>query len=133
MANGEWTVEVKVKPMSSDTRRKLLHHPAVVAQLTQIAAKIAATAGTGHQPGRFGIRVQNWPNTKRARAFAIPADSGGIHLELTQHLLVKAAAGSGHRTISGQASGAAQTMAAKQGESAGVVTPAGTIQPSTAT
>jgi hypothetical protein len=46
----------------------------------------------GEHPSHFGVHVQNFPKSKHPRAFAMPIDSAGIHLELTQSVLIKAAA-----------------------------------------
>lgn len=128
MAAGEWSAEAKIKP-DPDLFKKLTHMPEIVAQLTQMAADIAAKAGAGHSAGDYGIIVQNWPNTKRARAFALPTNSAGIHLELTQHLVLKAAVGSTNKTISKAPSTQASTMGKKEGDSGGTVAPGGSITP----
>lgn len=127
MAEAEWKVETKIKP-TSGLGKLLRHHPDIVAQLAQIAAGIATKANAGHKPGRYGIIVQNNHNTKRARVLVHPTDSGGIHLELTEHLMLKAAASSGNKTVNTKPSAQALTMGAKNGDSAGTVV-GGTIQP----
>jgi hypothetical protein len=108
MAAGEWDVEIKMK-VSEGFKGELLHHPAVVAQITELAQKIVDHASSGHHvtetskhpfklgiqgehPSHFGVHVQNFPKSKHPRAFAMPIDSAGIHLELTQSVLIKAAA-----------------------------------------
>lgn len=88
----DWDVAVTVKPMDDEQQRALLHHPAIVARITALAQQIADAAGTGHSTGDFGVIVQNDPDTARPRAFALPTNGGGIHLELTQSLLLKAVA-----------------------------------------
>ena len=87
----EFDTTVTVKP-SDDLKGNLNHHPAVVAQITALAQKIADHANIGHKEGDFGIHVQNFPHSRHARAFALPMNGGGIHLELTQSLLLKAVA-----------------------------------------
>jgi hypothetical protein len=123
----DWTTDVTVK-IAPGMAKELRHHPAVVAQLAQLAAKIAATAEAGHTPGSYGVIVQNKPSTRRARALVHPTSGGGIHLELTQHLMLKAAIGQGHKTISTKPSNQALAMGTKQGDSTGVVV-AGVIHP----
>ena len=108
MAATEWDVEIKVKTPAS-FKDELAHHPAVVARITELAQKIVDMASVGHHathaglhplklgiegnhPSHFGVHVQNFPKTKHPRAFAMPIDSAGIHLELSQSLLIKAAA-----------------------------------------
>jgi hypothetical protein len=92
MAAGEWTVDTKITPMDEEQQRALMHLPGIVAKITALAQKIADAAGTGHSSGDFGVIVQNDPGTSRPRAFALPTNGGGIHLELTQSLLLKAVA-----------------------------------------
>lgn len=87
----EFDTTVTVKP-NPEINGALAHHPAVVAQITALAQKIADMAGAGHHAGDFGIRVQNFPKSRHARAFALPTNNGGIHLELTQSLLLKTVA-----------------------------------------
>ena len=127
MAEAEWKVETTIKPVSG-FGKLLRHHPDVVAQLAQMATKIAAAAENGHTPGSYGVIVQNKHNTHRARALVHPTSGGGIHLELTQHLMLKAAIGQGNRTINTKASSQALTMGNKNGDSTGVVVN-GVIQP----
>jgi hypothetical protein len=116
--------------MSDQTHRELLHLPEVVAQLVQIATNIATQAETGHTPGSYGVVLQNKKTTKRARALVHPTSGGGIHLELTQHLMLKAAIGNTNKTINAKASATAITMSNKVGDSGGVVV-GGTLQPTT--
>ena len=109
----EWKHEVTLK-VNGELTKQLAHSPGVVARITELATKIAAMANAGHTGGKssvvvrkaqekkerslghaeadFGVIVQNWPNSKHARAFALPTNNGGIHLELTQSLLLKAIA-----------------------------------------
>jgi hypothetical protein len=129
VAEAEWTVDTTIKPVTG-LGRLLRHHPDVVAQLAQIAAEIAEKAGAGHKAGRYGIIVQNRKDTKRARALVHPTDSGGIHLELTQHLMLKAAASYGsHKPVTAKASGAAIAMGNKPDDTAASIGDGGAIQP----
>jgi hypothetical protein len=110
MAGGDWDVTVEMKPMTPEQKQHLLHMPNVVDRITNLATQIANTAGAGHKPGRFGVIVQNYPHTKRPRAFALPTDGGGIHLELTQSLLIKAVGSAGSSIGAAARSGHSQNQ-----------------------
>lgn len=133
MAEAEWSVEVTPKPVSG-LGRLLRHHPNVVAAITDIAAQIAARAAAGHKEAQFGVIVQNKANTHRARALVHPTNNAGIHVELTQHVMIKAAAGAQHKVIpvGKMPSSAAQTIGSRDGDSAASVGADGTMQPVTA-
>jgi hypothetical protein len=117
IAAGEWDVDTKITKMTDEQHRALMHHPGIVAQITKIAHQIALAAGAGHSAGDFGVIVQNKHDTKRARAFALPTNNGGIHLELTQSLLLKAAGSAGHTNLKGEPPSEFETAATRDGDS----------------
>jgi hypothetical protein len=131
VAESEWTIKVDIKPVTG-IAKLLRHHSNVVAVLTDIATQVAASAEAGHKEARYGIIVQNKAHTNRARALIHPLNSAGIHVELTQHAMLKAAAGSQHKTIplGAKPSTQAQAIAATDNtDSAAAVGAGGTIEP----
>jgi hypothetical protein len=63
------------------------HMPAVVAYCERKAEETIGQTGSGN----FEVILSNNPSNTRARAYCAPANNEGIHEELSEHLLLKAA------------------------------------------
>lgn len=72
----------------TELAHKIMHSPAVVQRLTQAAQQAVDLCDSEN----FGVTVQNEQGTKRARAYAHPINDAGIHQEIEDRLLIKAAA-----------------------------------------
>lgn len=75
--------------LTLDQHRAIRHSPQVVAHITALANLML---GSIEKDQHFKVVVQNDPNTSRPRAYVAPADSAGVHLELTDSVILKAAA-----------------------------------------
>jgi hypothetical protein len=69
--------------------RAIRHMPGVVAYLVQKAEELLEATDSEN----FGIILQNNPEYQRARAYVLPSNDQGVHEELSQHILLKAAIG----------------------------------------
>lgn len=69
-----------------DIGRRVMHHAYVVNHLKEKAAELVGMAGSDN----FSVVVQNNPELERPRAYARP-NAKGIHEELSDHVLLKAA------------------------------------------
>lgn len=67
--------------------RRIRHMPVVVDHITKKAEELVERTGSDN----FKVVVQNRKNTTRARAYGAPANNVGIHEELSEHVLLKAA------------------------------------------
>jgi hypothetical protein len=66
---------------------KLVHSDGVVGHITAKAQEMVEMTGSDN----FKVVVQNDPDTERPRAYGAPANNQGIHEELSDHVLLKAA------------------------------------------
>ncbi len=73
--------------ITNEMHRKIRHSPQVVAHLKKKAQECQSIAGENFETG-----VQNDGGTTRARAYIRPANGDGIHEELSDSVLLKAAA-----------------------------------------
>ncbi len=69
--------------------KAIRHMAAVVAHERVKGLELVAATGSDN----FDIVVQNDPETQRARVYGAPINSEGIHEELSQSLLLRAALG----------------------------------------
>jgi hypothetical protein len=67
--------------------RKLMHSPGVVEHITRKAEEMIEMTGSPN----FKVVVQNDPGLERPRAYGAPANNEGIHEELSENVLLKAA------------------------------------------
>jgi hypothetical protein len=67
--------------------RRIRHLPGVVAYMKQKAEQCIAMTGSDN----FEVVVQNDSDTRRPRAYCAPANNKGIHEELSEAVLLKAA------------------------------------------
>lgn len=68
--------------------RAIRHMPGVVAYVVKKAQEGITLTGADSE---FAVVLQNDPTTQRPRAYMAPNTSDGIHLELSQGVLLKAA------------------------------------------
>ena len=69
--------------------KAIRHLPAVVAYCEKKAHETIAHVGNGSD--HFEVILSDNPSNTRARAYCAPSDNQGIHLELSEHALLKAA------------------------------------------
>lgn len=80
-------VEKQWQPLTIEMHRMIRHHPIVAKYLLKKADECQAMAGDNFETG-----LQNRKGTTRARAWIRPANPEGIHEELADAVLSKAAA-----------------------------------------
>ena len=68
--------------------KAIRHMPGVVAYAVRMAEECISRTGS---EDNFAVVLQNEPNTQRPRAYAAPNTSQGIHLELSDSVLLKSA------------------------------------------
>jgi hypothetical protein len=76
--------------------KAIRHMPGVVAYMVKAAQECINLTGV---PDEFTVILQNDPNTQRPRAYCAPNTSDGIHLELTEQVLLKSAISMEDRTL----------------------------------
>lgn len=75
--------------ITEEIDRQIRHIPAVIMHMLEKAATLKNTTGSPN----FTIVTQAQPNTSRPRAYVVPKNNEGIHEELSQAVLLKAAMG----------------------------------------
>lgn len=99
----EWT-------MTPEQHRQILHHPAVVAKITELANRLCDNANAIAKDVRkaekhttqtqiqkasvdqFAVVVQDNPESQRPRAYVRPVGKTGLHIEAGHSVLFKAIA-----------------------------------------
>lgn len=75
--------------ISAEVDRKIRNMPGVIEHITKKANELLASTGSGN----FDVLVSAKPGQSRPRAYVRPINSAGIHEELSQAVLLKAAMG----------------------------------------
>lgn len=86
------TVEVGAEynaDITPEIDKAIRHLPIVLSAVQYAAVKLRNATGSGN----FEIVTQNDPNTQRPRSYVVPKNNKGIHEELSQAVLLKAALG----------------------------------------
>lgn len=83
------TVGVYDAKITEEVDKAIRHLPFVVGYMNFKAEKLKQATGSGN----FEVIVQNDPNTQRPRSYVVPKNNKGIHEELSQSVLLKAALG----------------------------------------
>lgn len=96
--------------LTEEQHRQIRHMPAVKEHLQAKAEEMLAMVNdmckaelkskkwaTRPKTGHFGIQVSEDPNNTRPRYYVHPIDGHGIRIEMTHHVLLKAAAAMGGR------------------------------------
>jgi hypothetical protein len=91
--------------LTEEQHRQLRHLPMVVEHITAKANEMLAMVNdmclselkskkwqTRPKTGHFGVQVSDSPDNTRPRAYVHPVDGHGIRIEMTHHVLLKAAA-----------------------------------------
>jgi hypothetical protein len=75
--------------ITAEIDRRIRHMPQVIERILEKAAQLKNSTGSGN----FEIYSQTRSNTQRPRAYVAPKNREGIHEELSQAVLLKAALG----------------------------------------
>lgn len=75
--------------ITAEIDKRIRHLPIVIERMLEKAALLKNSTGSGN----FTIVSQTKPNTQRPRAYVAPRNDQGIHEELSQAVLLKAAMG----------------------------------------
>jgi hypothetical protein len=75
--------------------KAIRHLPIVISGMLMGATKLRNATGSSN----FEIVTQNDPNTQRPRAYVVPKNNKGIHEELSQSVLLKAALGMAGQSV----------------------------------
>jgi hypothetical protein len=75
--------------ITAEIDKQIRHLPVVIRKLAEKAAELRNSTGSSN----FETIVQMQPNTERPRAYVAPKNREGIHEELSQAVLLKAALG----------------------------------------
>lgn len=75
--------------ITEEIDRQIRHLPVVVARCMEAAATLKNSTGSQN----FGLVIQARPDTRRPRVYVVPTNEHGIHEELSQAVLLKAALG----------------------------------------
>lgn len=75
--------------ITAEIDKRIRHLPFVVGHMNFKAEKLKQATGSGN----FEVITQNDPNTQRPRSYVVPKNNKGIHEELSQAVLLKAALG----------------------------------------
>lgn len=75
--------------ITADIDRQIRHMPVVILAMLEKAALLKNSTGSPN----FEIVTQSHPNTQRPRSYVVPKNYEGIHEELSQAVLLKAALG----------------------------------------
>jgi hypothetical protein len=91
--------------LTDEQHRAIRHMPMVVAHITAKAEEMLGLVDAmclseltskrwknSQKMGHFDVVVSDSPDNTRPRAYVHPIDSKGIHIEMTHHVLLKAAA-----------------------------------------
>lgn len=82
--NAEYDAQV-----TAEVDKAIRHLPFVVGHMKQQAQRLLQATGSGN----FEVITQDDPNTQRPRSYVVPKNNKGIHEELSQAVLLKAALG----------------------------------------
>jgi len=96
--------------LTEEQHRAIRHMPVVVEHITAKAEEMLEMVNqmckselkskkwaTRPKTGHFGVVVSDEPSNTRPRAYVHPVDGHGIRIEMTHHVLLKAAAAMGGR------------------------------------
>lgn len=75
--------------ITAEIDRRIRHIPDIIMHMLEKAAELKSGTGSGN----FEIVIQAQENTARPRAYVVPKNREGIHEELSQAVLLKAALG----------------------------------------
>lgn len=75
--------------ITSEIDRRIRHMPGVILHMLEKAAQLKNSTGSPN----FDIVTQARPDTQRPRSYVVPKNNEGIHEELSQAVLLKAALG----------------------------------------
>jgi hypothetical protein len=75
--------------ITKEVDKKIRHLPVVVQHINLKAHELLKSVGTDN----FEVVLSNKPSNQRPRAYVVPSNDDGIHEELSQAVLLKAALG----------------------------------------
>lgn len=75
--------------ITADIDRRIRHMPIVILKMLEKAATLKSSTGSSN----FEIVTQSRPETQRPRSYVVPKNQQGIHEELADAVLLKAALG----------------------------------------